>query len=438
AELGFLNMMDAGLERIPQRRWMMALLFGAGTLVNNFDRLSLSVVPAATLQQELHFGPEQYGLLSGAFFLTYAWLQIPFGMILDRFGVSLVGRVGAFMCGVASAITALAGNFASLLAARCLLGVAGAAVFPVSSKGTGYWFPRRERALATAIFDSAAKLSRVLGILLVTLVMVRWGWRWGIGFTAILTFAYALLFFAVYRDPSADAKLSQQERMHIVYGGATPEGRAPVDTTEMLLYLLSKAKVWGLSIGFAAYGYSFYLYLTWLPAFIASKLHVDIMKSVQYSTIPWAIATVTDLMVGGWLVDYLISTGGDETKVRKTILVIGMLLGLAVFGATQTTDPMWAVLWISISLGGLSFAASVGWSLPSLIGPKGGVGTVGGIMNWANNVIGGSLAPAITGLLVARTHSFDLAFAVAGVILIVGIFCFLVVLGKIEPIPDPA
>jgi len=426
------------LERIPQRRWMMAMIFAAGVLVNNFDRLSLSVIPAATLEQELHFGPEQYGLLSGAFFLTYAWLQIPFGMILDRYGVTRLGRFSALFCGVASAITAFAGGFASLLAARCLLGVAGAAIFPISSKGSGYWFPRRERALATAIFDSAAKLSRVVGTLVVTFVMVRWGWRWSLGFTAILTFAYYLAFVAIYRDPSADRKLSHEERMYIRYGGSTPEGRAPIDGTEMLLYLLSQTKVWGLSIGFAAYGYSFYLYLTWLPAFIASKLHVDIMRSAQYSTIPWAIATVTDLLIGGWLVDYLISTGGDETKVRKTVVVIGMSLGLAVFGATQTTDPMWAVFWISISLGGLSFAASVGWSLPSLIGPKGGVGTVGGIMNWANNVIGGSLAPVITGLLVARTHSFNLAFALAGVILMVGIFCFLFVLGKIEPIPDPA
>jgi MFS family permease len=429
--------MNVGPERIPQRRWMIALLFAAGVLINNFDRLSLSVIPAAALQQELHFGPEQYGLLSSAFFLTYAWLQIPFGMILDRFGVTLIGRMSAFFCGVAAAITAFAGSFASLLAARCLLGVAGAAVFPISSKGTGYWFPRRERALATAIFDSAAKLSRVVGVLLMTVVMVRWGWRWSLGSAAAMTFAYYLFFWAFYRDPSADWKLSHEERMYIRHGGATPEGRAPVDATEMLLYLLGKAKVWGLSLGFAAYGYSFYLYLTWLPAFIASKLHVDIMKSAQYSTIPWAIATVTDLLIGGWLVDYLISTGGDETRVRKTILVIGMILGLAVFGATRTTDPMWAVLWISISLGGLSFAASVGWSLPSLIGPKGGVGTVGGIMNWANNVIGGSLAPAITGLLVARTHSFDLAFVLAGLILIIGIFCFVFVLGKIEPIPDP-
>jgi len=132
-----------------------------------------------------------------------------------------------------------------------------------------------------------------------------------------------------------------------------------------------------------------------------------------------------------------VKRGHDETKVRKGTLVIGMLFGLAVFGATQTTDPRWAITWISIALAGLSAAAPVGWSIPSLIAPKGGTGTIGGIMNFVNNLMGVA-APVVTGYIVGATQSFSNAFLVAGVVLIIGIISYIFVLGRIEPIPSPA
>jgi MFS family permease len=113
-----------------------------------------------------------------------------------------------------------------------------------------------------------------------------------------------------------------------------------------------------------------------------------------------------------------------------------MVLGLAVFGATMTTSPVWAIVWITIALSGLAAAAPVGWSIPSLIAPKGGTGTIGGVMNFFNNLMG-AIAPAVTGFVVGATNSFSLAFLVAGIVLLVGIFFFVVVLGRIEPIPEP-
>lgn len=337
---------------------------------------------------------------------------------------------------MASTITALAGGFGGIFAARVLLGVAEAPGFPVSSKATGYWFPRKERALATAIFDAAAKFSNVIGVPLVAFTVVSLGWRWGFGVTAVLSFLYFAAFYFIYRDPSKDPKLSDIERKYIQEGGATAEGAPSASAFGMLGYLLTKSKVWGLTIGFAAYGYSFYLFLTWLPGYLVQTMHMSIIKSAGYAAIPWAVATVTDLVVGGWLIDHLIARGKDETRVRKTVLVVGMLFGLAVFGATQTTDPAWAIFWISIALGGLASAAPVGWSLPSLIAPKGGVGTVGGIMNFVNNLMGAA-APIVTGFIVGATNSFANAFLVAGIILLIGIVSFVFVMGKIETIPEP-
>jgi sugar phosphate permease len=422
-------------QAVPRRRWRIGTLLGVGVLVNYFDRINLSVAQTQ-LSAEFHLTDAQVGLFLSAFFWSYAVLQVPAGMLLDRHGPTRIGRWGAFLWGIASTLTALAGGFGGVVAARILLGISEAPGFPVSAKATGYWFPRHERALATALFDAAAKFSNVIGVPLVGWVTYHYGWRWGFGVTASLSFAYFVAFLLVYRDPSQDTGLSDVEHRYIVDGGAQPEGPSTAGTGHLLGHLLAQPKVWGLTIGFAAYGYTFYLFLTWLPGYLVKTMHMDILRSAGYAAIPWLVATITDLFVGGWLIDHLVAKGRDESRVRKTVLVTGMVFGLAVLGATQTTDPVWAITWISVALGGLAAAAPVGWSLPSLIAPRGGVGTVGGIMNFANNLMGAA-APIVTGVIVGQTNSFANAFLVAGVILVVGILSFMFLLGRIEPVPEP-
>ena len=421
--------------RIPRRRWVIGGLLGVGVLVNYLDRINLSVA-APQLKAEFHLSSGEVGLLFSAFFWSYALLQIPAGLILDRFGVTRVGRWGAFLWSIASGAVALCSGFGGIFVARMLLGVAEAPGFPGSAKATGYWFPRQERSFATSLFDAAAKFSNVIGVPLVAFVTVGCGWRWGFGLTAILSFLYFLAFYWIYRDPSADKKLSKAEHDYILEGGATPEGEPRANARHLLVYLLRQPKVWGLSLGFAAYGYSFYLFLTWLPGYLVETMHMGIIKSAGYAAIPWACATVSDILVGGFLVDRLIVAGLDETKVRKSVLIIGMLFGLAVFGATRTTNPGWAIMWISIALSGLAASAPIGWSIPSLIAPPGGTGTIGGIMNFINNMMG-VVAPIVTGLIVGSTDNFSGAFLVAGVVILVGIFFYVVVLGRIEPIRAP-
>ena len=421
--------------KVPRRRWAIGGLLGVGVLINYLDRINLSVA-APQLKAEFHLSSGEVGLLFSAFFWSYALLQIPAGLILDRFGVTRVGRWGAFLWSVASGVVVLCSGFGGIFAARMLLGVAEAPGFPGSAKATGYWFPRQERSFATSLFDAAAKFSNVIGVPLVAFVTVGYGWRWGFGLTAILSFLYFLAFCWIYRDPSAHKKLTKAEHDYILQGGATPEGEPSAHAGHLLAYLLRQPKVWGLSLGFAAYGYSFYLFLTWLPGYLVETMHMGIIKSAGYAAIPWACATVSDILVGGFLVDKLVAAGRDETKVRKAVLIIGMLFGLAVFGATRTTSPGWAIMWISIALSGLAASAPIGWSIPSLIAPPGGTGTIGGIMNFINNMMG-VVAPIVTGLIVGSTNNFAGAFLVAGVVILVGIFFYIVVLGRIEPIRAP-
>jgi ACS family D-galactonate transporter-like MFS transporter len=423
---------------IPHRRWGIGVLLGSGILVNYFDRINLSVA-APQLQRQFGLDATQLGLMFSIFFWSYALSQIPIGMILDRFGVTRIGRIGAFFWSAATALTALAGGFGGIIIARVILGIAEAPAFPANAKATGYWFPRAERALATAIFDAAAKFSNVIGAPLVALAVVNFGWRGAFWCLAAVNFAFFIGFLVVYRDPSADRRLSPVEYDHIRAGGGVTEGAAATDARSMfgmLGYLLRTRKIWGLTIGFAAYGYSFALFLTWLPNYLVREMHMSILHSAAYTAIPWGVATVTDLAIGGWLIDYLIQRGNDETRVRKSVLVIGMLFGLAVFGAVFTTNARLAIMWITIALAGLAAAAPVGWSIPSLIAPRGGAGTVGGIMNFVNNLMGAA-APIVTGYVVGATHSFSGAFLIAGGTLVIGILAYVFLLGRIEPIGDP-
>jgi nitrate/nitrite transporter NarK len=170
---------------------------------------------------------------------------------------------------------------------------------------------------------------------------------------------------------------------------------------------------------------------------LQSTFGINILKAGGYVLIIWGVGTLTDLIVGGWLVDYLIQRGYDANRVRKTVLIAGLVLGFAVIGAAYTKDINVAVFWITVSVAGISFHAPVGWSIPALISPANSTGQVGGIMNFLNNVAG-FFAPTITGIIVARTGSFNIALITAAVILIVGIFSYVVVLGRIDKVPEPA
>lgn len=416
-------------------RWGIAVILFIGILINYFDRTNMSIA-TKPMMAEYHLTPGEMGILLSSFAWSYALLQIPIGVLLDKIGIKWLMRVGTILWTVATAMTAIVSGMGLIIVSRVLLGVAEAPAFPAASKATGYWFPLRERGMATSTFDAAAKFSNVIGAPLVAWAVTQWGWRGGFWVTAVLSLLYAIVYWIWYRDPREHPHLSSEEKEYITEGGAQDAGEAQGGTMANLGFLLGQRKVWGLTIGFAAYGYSFYLLLTWLPGYLEKQMGMTVLKSGVYTMVPWIVATLTDFIIGGWLVDQLVAKGYNSTKVRKTLLVLGMILGLAVIGAAFTNNPKIAILFISIALGGLAFSAPIGWSIPALIAPKGTVGTVGSIMNFVNNIMG-ILAPIVTGFIVGGTGSFAIGFVVAGAVLLIGIFSYLFLLGGIEQIKSP-
>jgi MFS transporter, ACS family, D-galactonate transporter len=419
---------------VAKRRWRIAVLLGVGVLINYFDRVNVSVAKDA-LHADFGVTTVMFGYILSAYNWTYASLQLPMGVVLDRFGVRTVGRVSTLLWSVATFAATAAVGVKSFIFSRLLLGVGEAPTFPAYAKAVGYWFPREERSLATAMFDAAAKFGPAIGTPLVGLLLIHFGWRWSFAATAILSFLYFVAFYVMYRDPGEDPKLSEAERRYLAEHGATERAMPGASGGASLAYLLKQRKVWGLVLGFFGYNYCFYLLLTWMPTYF-STLHLSPTASVLWTSVPWLVATLTDLLVGGWMVDVLIKRGHDDTRVRKTVLIVGTALGLGIAGAMFTSNVAIAVFWISISIGGLAAAAPVGWSLPGLIAPRDSVGKVGGILNFGNQVAG-ITAPIVTGYLVGPHNSFGAAFAVTAAILLVGIGAYVFLLGKVEPVPEP-
>jgi ACS family D-galactonate transporter-like MFS transporter len=420
---------------VPRRRWRIAFLLALGVLVNFFDRINLSVSRDA-LHASFGLSLVAFGYLSSAFSWTYALMQMPAGVLLDRWGVRRVGRISSLLWSLASFAAALAPGLNWFFGARLLLGVSESPTFPANAKALGYWFTQEERSLATAITDAAAKLSSAIGVPLIGLLLFYFGWRWSFAATGFISFLYFAVFYAVYRNPSEDPQLSPSERDFLTSGGAQPEDQLRARSGSSLGYLLRQRKVYGLALGWGAYNYTFFLLLTWLPSYLSVTLHVDLLHSVFYTSVPWLFAAFTDLLVGGWLVDDLIQRGWNPNRVRQTVMVAGMAFGLSIFGAATAHRPMIALIWISLALGGLAAAAPVAWTVPSLIAPRESVGTLASAVNFCGQLAAIS-APIVTGYIVSGTHSFAAAFVTATVILLLGIVGYIFLLGPIEPIPEP-
>ncbi len=420
---------------VPHRRWRIAFLLSFGVLVNFFDRVNLSVSRDA-LHASFGLSMIAFGYLSSAYNWTYALMQIPAGVLLDRWGVRRVGCVSTLLWSVASFGAAISSGLVGFLGARLLLGIGESPTFPANAKAIGYWFPESERSLATAITDAAAKFATAIGVPFLGLLLLRFGWRWSFAATGLISFFYFVLFYWTYYNPSADKALSDEERQFMLQGRVQLEGASGSTRGASLAYLLQQPKVYGLAVGWGAYNYCFYLLLAWLPSYLSLSLHVDLLHSVLYTGVPWLFATFTDLLVGGWLVDALIRRGGDPSSVRQTVLVVGTGFGLGILGAAHAHSPVTALIWISISLGGLAAAAPVAWTIPSLIAPRESVGRLGGIVNFCGQ-LGAISAPIVTGYVAEITHAFASAFVVATAILLLGIAGYVLLLGRIEPIPEP-
>lgn len=420
-------------------RWYMAGLLGVGMFVNYIDRVNLSVATPA-IMADFDISAAQMGVVSSAFLWTYAMLQMPIGSIIDRIGVPWVNRVGTFLWAVASFLSAAAGGLGLLIVARLLLGVGEAPTVPAGWKAIGQWFPKHERGTATAIFDGCAKISNVVGIPVMAFLVSTFSWHAAFLFTGALSLLFFVAWWLLYRSPTvavAEGRMSADELDYLRRGGAEDENTVTAGSLRGVGYLLRRRKTWGLALGYASYTYAYYVLLTWLPGYLEHRFGVNLLKGGFYTMIPWLVAVIAQFVVAGVLMDRWVARTGQVTKVRRIVLVVSMLASLAVTGAAYSQSIAVAIVFLSVGAAGLAVSVPAGASIVSLIAPEGYTGTLGGVVNFIANLIG-IAAPIVTGAVVDRTGSFAGAFIVTGAVLIAGIFCYTVVLGKMDRMPAPA
>lgn len=420
-------------------RWYVGGLLGIGMFVNYIDRVNLSVATPA-IMAEFDISAAQMGVVASAFLWTYAMLQMPIGTIIDKIGVRWVNRVGVFLWAVASFLSAAAGGLGLLLVARLLLGVGEAPTVPAGWKAIGQWFPKHERGTATAMFDGCAKISNVIGIPIMAFLVSTFSWHAAFIFTGVLSVLYLVAWWLLYRSPAtavADGRMSAAELEYLRGGGAEDENAEAGGSLQGIGYLLGRRKTWGLALGYASYTYAYYVLLTWLPGYLEKEFGVNLLKGGIYSMIPWLVAVVAQFLIAGVLMDRWTRRSGDITRVRRIVLVTSMLAALSVTGAAYADTIGVALVFLSIGAAGLAVSVPAGSSIVSLIAPQGYTGSLAGIVNFVANLIG-IAAPIVTGMVVDRTGSFAGAFIVTGVILVGGIVCYTVVLGRMDRMPAPS
>jgi MFS transporter, ACS family, D-galactonate transporter len=361
-------------------------------------------------------------------------MQIPVGSLLDRYGVAWVTKIGMIIWSLLTISMAFLQGKLLLYLVRFLIGITSASAFPAASKATSLWFPPNERGLPNSLFDSAAKFSNVLGAPLVAVLITHFDWRTAFLAIGIINVLFTIFFWWYYEKPDKHRRISEGELNYIKENNVV----ANEEQTNKLLYtlkvLFANRKVWGLMIGFTGYGYTFNLLLTWLPTFFKEEYGMDIMSSGLLTAVPWLIATLSGIVAGGWLVSHLIKKGYNAQKVYRTVIVIGLGLGLVFLGAIMTDSVVIAMVCISIGLAGISATAPIGWSISAEIAPSGSISLLSSVVNLANNLFGGIIATALTGYLFDKSGSFTSSFLVAGGVLLLGLFFYIYVLGDINRI----
>ncbi|HYK92030.1 MAG TPA: MFS transporter [Acidobacteriota bacterium] len=412
------------LKDSRQRWWLLALLI-SGMILAYAQRGALSIA-APFMMRDLGLSTGAMGLLLSAFFWSYSLMQVPAGWTVDRLGVRRAYAWGFALWSVASALTGFAHGMLGLIVTRVVLGVGQSAAFPASARAVSNWFKDRERGSVTAGYLTGVRLGQAL-------ISVA-------GVVFLSSLGYRLFFLIVGLAPLVwlvpwSQFLIRWEPMHSAADSGRLASTAPQITFLANLALLRQASVLGVFLGFFAYDYAWYVYVSWLPSYLMIERKFSAAEMGLYSSIPYLAMSATTLL-SGFVSDALVRRGYSEVRVRKLLIVVGLLVTCLIVPAGLVQDKMRAVWLLTISIAGLGIAAPNTWTLTQSVCARNIVGTVSGIQNFGGN-LGGILAPLLTGVIVSAAHSFSMALSLTGGILVLGMlsYCFLIS-RRIELEPD--
>jgi ACS family D-galactonate transporter-like MFS transporter len=411
---------------------MLALVF-VSVVINYMDRSNLSVA-ASAITEDLQLTSIQLGLLFAAFGWSYAALQIPGGILVDRFGPRIMYTFTLITWSLVTLLQGLMKGFAGLFGLRLLLGAFEAPTYPTNNRIVTSWFPESERASAIAIYTSGQFLG--LAFLTPALVSLEYytGWQGLFIVTGSVGIIWAVVWYFFYRDPLVHKQVNELELEYIETGGGKINritGSAPKQGFRWsdLREVLSHKKLWGIYLGQFAVNSTLWFFLTWFPTYLVKYRGLSYIKSGFLASVPF-LAAFAGLLLSGFLSDGLLKKGVSPGVARKSPVIIGLLLSMSIIGANYVDSPALIILFMSVAFFGNGFA-SITWVFVSALAPKHLIGLTGGVFNF----IGGLalIIPIAIGYLV-HDGDFTPALILIGTIAFTGACSYIFLVGKVENI----
>jgi ACS family hexuronate transporter-like MFS transporter len=409
--------------RVGYVRWIVVALLFAATAINYVDRQTIALLKP-TLQKEFSWNELTYSNIVMCFQAAYAIGYIFFGVFVDRVGAR-IGYATAFALWTGAHILhAAVRTVFGFSAVRFLLGIGESGNFPAGLKAVTEWFPKKERALATGIFNAGSNIGAIVAPWIVPAITIAYGWRAAFVITGLGSLLWLVLWIGLYRRPRESKQLSAAELAYIEHDAADPVTKVP------WLRLLGRRETWAFAIGKFLTDPVWWMFLFWLPDFLVKRHGLDL---ATFGPPLIVIYLLSDLgsVAGGWLSSTLIHRGFTINRARKTTMLICALAVTPIFFG-QYVDS----LWLAVGIIGLAAAAHQAWSanlytLPSDVFPRKAVGSVIGIGGTAG-AVGGFLFSGYIGEVLERVGNYSLIFYVAGSVYLIALLIIHLLTPRLE------
>jgi MFS transporter, ACS family, hexuronate transporter len=398
---------------IGRYRWLICSLLFFATTINYIDRQILSLLKPI-LDLELHWTNEQFGQVNAAFQAAYALGLLGFGAFIDRYGTRAGYALSITAWSLAAIGHSLVGSVGGFFGARIALGLGEGGNFPSAIKAVAHWFPKKERAFATAVFNSGANVGAIIAPAIIPWLAYTWGWRSAFVAAGCAGLLWLAFWLPLYELPERSRRLRAAELAHIQSDGSDEASVQRIGAARILRH----RQAWAFIIAKFLTDPVWWFFLIWLPDYFKKTRGLDIKHSWVHLVAIYSVVTVLSI-IGGWLTGHLTRRGYSVSRARKTAMFISACLVVPIFAVTQVGD------WTAVLLIGLAGAAHQAWSAnlftsASDIFPKRAVASVVGFGGMAGS-LGGILFPLYSGKLLDRfqasgnvTAGYAILFGICG------------------------
>ena len=422
-------------NQMTRIRFGIVVLLFINVVINYMDRANISIA-APSVSEELSLSAIELGFIFSAFGWTYVAFQIPGGILTDYILPRLLYAITLVGWSLVTLLQGFVNGFSGLFGLRLLTGLMEAPSYPINNKVVTSWFPERERASAIASYTSGQYVGLALLTPAMAAILHYLGWRGLFVITGAVGILWGAVWYILYRDPLSHKWVSSAELEYIERGGGivNREQRSNDHAARFnwrnLRTIFSYRKLWGLYLGQFAITSTLWFFLTWFPTYLVKYRGLGFIKTGFLASVPY-LAAFAGILLSGFLSDYLAKRIGNAGHARKVPVIAGLVLSMSIIGANYVQSPTLIILFLTIAFFGNGMA-SITWVFVSLLAPKELIGITGGAFNFIGN-LSSVIVPIVIGFL-ASSGSFEPALIFVGSMAAFGVFCYIVLVGKIERI----